>query len=332
MNAHRSSRELRLGIIGAGKIAAQHLGVLAEIPKVRVVGITSRTRARAEALATQFGIERVSANADALVREARPDALLILVSVASIFEVVRDAIAFGLPLFIEKPAGMTAAETAELAEAARKRGISTMVGYNRRYYSIFQRGLEIVRRHGPLMAVMVEGHERMAAIRATGKHPEPVLSAWLYANGTHTIDLLRYFGGEVTTAHCLAHRYEEPLGDQFAAIMEFDSGAMGEYSSHWLSPGGWRVALCGRGVTVEFKPLEAGRWTDASGRVHDILPDEMDRRFKPGFYHQMQAFCELARGGAPTWPLQDLEGAHRTMLLAERMSVGARPRGKAIAT
>jgi len=322
-------REIRLGVVGAGNIAAQHLEVLRALPGATVAGIASRTRARAEALAARYGIGGVYDDLDALVRGARPDALLVLVSVAAVHDVALAALGHGLPLFIEKPAGLSAGETERLAREAERRGVLTMVGYNRRYYSIFRQGLEIVRRHGPLMAVMIEGHERMAAVRAAGKHPEPVLAAWLYANGTHTIDLLRYFGGEVTTAHCLAHRYQEPLGDQFAALLEFDSGAMGEYSSHWLSPGGWRVALCGRGVTVEFKPLEAGRWTDAAGKVHEIVPDEADRRFKPGFYAQMQAFCELARGAAPAWPLQDLAGALRTMRLAERMAAGAvaRPLG-----
>lgn len=321
-----STGELRLGIVGAGKIALQHCQVLQAVRGVRIAGIASRTRARAEQLAQDSGAEGVYDDVRALVREARPDALLVLVSAAAMFEVALECLDYGLPLFLEKPAGLSPAQTGQLALEAGTRGVATMVGYNRRYYSIFREGLDIVRRHGPLMAVAIEGHERIAAVRATGKHPDAVLAGWLYANGTHTIDLLRYFGGEVTTAHCLAHRYDEPLGDQFAAIMEFDSGAMGEYSSHWLSPGGWRVTLCGRGVTVEFKPLEAGRWTDATGKVHDILPDEMDRRFKPGFYHQMRAFCDLARGARPEWPLQDLEGAHRTMLLAERMAAGARPR------
>lgn len=326
MTMTTTATEVRLGVIGAGRIAVQHLDVLQAVPGAHVVGITSRTRSRADDLAARYRIDGVFDSPDEMVGKARPDALLVLVSAGAICDVTHAAIGHGLPLFIEKPAGLTPAETERLAQYAKFRGVATMVGYNRRYYSIFREGLEIIRRHGPLMAVMIEGHERIAAVRATGRHPDAVLAGWLYANGTHTVDLLRFFGGEVTQAHCLAHRYEEPLGDQFAAIMEFDSGAMGEYSSHWLSPGGWRATLCGRGVTVEFKPLEAGRWTDAAGKVHEIAPSEQDRRFKPGFYGQMEAFCNLARGGAPAWPLQDLEGAHRTMRLAERMAAGVTTR------
>lgn len=313
-------KEARLGVVGAGKIAVKHLEALQAVKDVQVAGITSRTKANAQALAAQFSIPCVADDMESLIRNARPDALLLLVSVANTFDVARSALETGLPLFIEKPAGLVPAQSAELARLARELKARTMVGYNRRYYSVFQQGLEIVRRHGPLLGVMVEGHERIDTVRATGKHPEDVLAAWIYANATHTIDLLRFFGGEVGAFYSLAHRAREPRGDQFAAIMELESGALGEYSAHWLSPGGWRAVLYGRGAMVEFKPLEAGRWTDAAGKVHEIAPSAEDQRFKPGFHGQMAAFCAMVRGAPIAWPLQDLEGAHRTMLLAERMA------------
>ena len=322
MNADLKN-SVRLGVVGAGRIAVKHLEVLQAIGGASVVGITSRTKSKAQALATQFTIPCVADDMASLIRNSQPDALLVLVSVADMFAMARAALETGLPLFIEKPAGLVPAQSGELARLGRERGARTMVGYNRRYYSVFHQGLEIIRRHGPLLGVMIEGHERIDAVRATGRHSENVLDAWLYANATHTIDLLRFFGGEAGTLYSLAHRAREPRGDQFAAIMELESGALGEYSAHWLSPGGWRAVLYGRGVTVEFKPLEAGRWTDAAGKVHEIAPSAEDQRFKPGFHGQMAAFCAMVRGAPSAWPLQDLEGAHRTMLLAERMAAPA---------
>lgn len=317
---------VRLGVVGAGNIAAKHLEALQGIAGASVAGIASRTRAKAETLAARFGIPCVADDLDALLQDARPDGLLILVSAANIGAVARQAMRTGLPLFVEKPAGLTPAESAELARLAGELGVRSMVGYNRRFYSVFHQGIEVIRQHGPLLGLLIEGHERIDAVRATGRHPDAVLHGWIYANATHTIDLLRFFGGEVDEMHCLAHRRREPLGDQFAAIMNFDSGALGEYSAHWLSPGGWRVMLSGQGVTVEFKPLEAGAWIDAKGQRHEIVPSEEDRRCKPGFHGQMAAFCRLVRGEEPGWPAQDLAAAHRTMLLAERMTAAVADR------
>ena len=122
----------------------------------------------------------------------------------------------------------------------------------------------------------------------------------------------------------IAHKYLETRGDQFAAVMEMASGAIGQYSAHWHSPGGWKVVLYGEGVTVEFKPLEKGFWTDKDFKTHEIAADEADLKFKPGFLRQMEAFEQLARNGRKAWPMTDLEGSYQTMLLAQKISSGVK--------
>ena len=94
---------VRIGVVGAGNIAVKHLEALQGVAGANVVGIASRTRAKAEALAARFDIPCVADDIDGLLREARPDGLLILVSVSSIGAVARQAMQTGLPLFIEKP-------------------------------------------------------------------------------------------------------------------------------------------------------------------------------------------------------------------------------------
>ena len=80
------------------------------------------------------------------------------------------------------------------------------------------------------------------------------------------------------------------------------------------------MVLYGDGVTVEFKPLEQGIWTDKSFKSFDIEPDDLDRRYKPGFYGQLAAFGNMMREGKCEWPALDLEGAYKTMVIAEQLS------------
>ena len=308
---------VRVGLIGAGWVAGQHLDVISAAPGIEACGITSRTRLRAEELAAANGNVPVFDTVAEMVQTARPDALMVLVSEESMHQVTAEAIGYGLPLFVEKPAGLTPAENADLAKRAKDAGIPTMVGFNRRFYSVMQRGLEIVLEHGPLLGVMVEGHERFWKIEPVDKWNEHVKDEWIYANSVHTIDLLRFFGGEVSDVKSLAHSFKRRTGDQFAAVMELESGAIGQYSAHWWSPGGWRAVLYGDGVTVEFKPLESARWTDRAFDVHDIEPADYDVAHKPGFYGQLEAFARFVRTGVLEAPAQDLEGALRTMRLAE---------------
>lgn len=311
---------VRIGVIGAGWVADQHLKAASAIDWIEPVALTSRTRSKAEDLATAHGVPAVYDGLDELVEGARPDALMVCVSEESMEDVTAAAVRAGLPLFVEKPAGLTPDANERLADAAEAAGVPTMVGFNRRFYSVFRKGIEVIAANGPLLGVMVEGHERFWKIRGAGKWSETVMAEWIYANSVHTIDLLRFFGGEATDVRAIAHAHVERTGDQFAAVMELESGAIGQYSAHWYSPGGWRVVLYGDGVTVEFRPLEAGRWTDKAFDVHELEPDEVDVANKPGFVRQLEAFGRMVRDGALEAPAQDLRGSLATMRLAEAIA------------
>ncbi len=313
--------KVKLGIVGAGYIAQKHLEVIDAIDELEAVAITSRTFAKAEALARDYKINVCAKSLESMIQEVDIDALMILVSPDQIFSVVAEAIPHKLPLFIEKPAGLTPNENLELTQLSEKHGTLSMVGFNRRYYSIFHKGLDIIKEAGPLLGVSIEGHERMWRIREGGNFSEEIIKDWIFANSTHSIDLLPFFGGTPKRISSLTHGYHEARGDQFAAIMEFEEGGIGQYHANWYSPGGWKVVLYGDGVTVEFKPLEQGRWTDKNFIEHEIKPDDVDNIFKPGFYAQMKSFARLVVHGKLEWPALDLKGSYQTMLLAEKMSL-----------
>ena len=97
---------VRLSLIGAGWVAKQHLEVIKGIRNMEAVGITSRTRDKAEALAREYNIEVCADDMDELIEKTRPDALLILVSEDQMFAVASAALEYNLPLFLEKPAGI----------------------------------------------------------------------------------------------------------------------------------------------------------------------------------------------------------------------------------
>lgn len=310
--------KVKIGIIGAGNIAGEHLKVIRDIDGLSVVGITSRTRFKAEALAAEFNIPSVCDSIEELVDRCQPDGLLVLVSAKMIFSVTRDIIPLKIPLFIEKPPGLCPDETLSLADLCKRHNVMNMVGYNRRFYSVFHKGLDVVKRHGKLLGVAVEGHERFWNI--AGKVDKTLQSNWIFANSTHTIDLLRFFGGDIREISTVNNSHVEETGDQFAAVMGFENGAIGNYISHWYSPGGWSVRLFGEGVTVEFRPLEKGIWMDTSFKANEILPDDVDLNYKPGFFRQMQAFVHMVKEGELRWPGMDLAASVDTMEIARKIS------------
>ena len=318
---------IRVGLVGAGLIARQHLLALAKNPRFAAVGIASRTWAKAQALADEFGLPLVADSPAELAEKARLDALMLLVSPQAMAPLTLQCLPLGLPLFLEKPVGLCLAEAEDVARAAEGASARTMVGFNRRHYSVFAKGLAKIHERGRLLAVHIEGSERMAVARGTGRFAEDVLRAWLFANATHTIDLLRHFGGEPEQVHALCASLHEPLGDQFAACLRFPGGALGSYTANWHSPGGWGVVLKGQGVSVEFRPLETGRVTYADGVTELLEPDEAEAGLKAGFAGQLAAFAELVDTGVLAAPSQDLAGALLTMRLAARLAESPAPLG-----
>ena len=308
--------EINLGIIGAGGIAKEHLKVIHSLRTVNLIGITSRTLSKAEELAKTFHIQNIYNSVDDLTNKCALDGVLVLVSADQIYNVAKKLLPLGVPTFLEKPPGILLNETQSLAELADKHGTKNMVGYNRRYYSIFHKGQKIIENEGNLLGLEVEGHERFWRI-ADRSITQKVIENWIYVNSTHTIDLLRFFGGEVENINTLTKRIKEKKGDQFVASMEFKSGSLGTYRSHWYSPGGWSVTLFGDGVTVKYNPLEKGVYIDTNLKEHQILPDQVDIKFKPGFYRQMENFISLIRTGSLNHPGVDLSDSIMTMRLAE---------------
>ena len=312
---------IRLGVIGAGYIAKEHLKVIKAIDGVCALGITSRSISKAEELAKNFFIESVYEDIDDLINNSSIDGLMICVSANQMFEITKKVIPSKIPLFIEKPPGLTPDQTKILVKLCKKFDTKNMVGYNRRYYSIFHEGIKIINQNGGLLGLAIEGHERFWKI-AGKKITNEIQENWIYANSTHTIDLLRFFGGEIKNISHITKSLKEKNGDHFVASMEFESGALGTYSSHWYSPGGWAVTLYGDSITVKFNPLENGIWIDTDMNEHEIYPDIVDVKYKPGLYRQMESFVELVKKNHLKSPGVEIRQALRTMLLAEKFSNG----------
>jgi predicted dehydrogenase len=119
--------KIRLGIVGAGMIATVEAGFLPGLSRMRdrveVVAITSRTRARAEAVAREWQIPAVFDTLDQMLSNGGIDAVLNLTPIDAHFETNMKALAAGLHLVTEKPLASTLAEASEICALADSKGL-----------------------------------------------------------------------------------------------------------------------------------------------------------------------------------------------------------------
>src|SRR2546426_5502091 len=124
--------ELRVGLVGAGKMARLHLQTLRSMSGVRVTAICNRTSTAAAQLAHEFGIDQVYQDPGTMLANASLDALFVAVSHAATFPVASSVLRSSIPCLIEKPAGTCVNETTELARLAGINKCFNLVCFKRR--------------------------------------------------------------------------------------------------------------------------------------------------------------------------------------------------------
>lgn len=303
----------RIALLGVGPMAALHAKAIALLDDAKIVSVASRDPAKARAFADQHGIAAARHTDDLLV-DPQADALWLVAPCDVMAPLAERAAATGLPLFLEKPVGLSAAETDAVAA---KVTVPTMVGLNRRYYEVIQAARAIVRQAGGLRAMEIHMPEDLTRVPA-GKHADQTLDQWQFANSVHLLDLFRFFGGEVGDIKTM-NRVQGRLDRGYNALLSLESGAVGQYNAQWYAPGGWRVALYADDVMVELKPVEKATVYRRGAEVQVLEPTGPDAHLKAGLYGQARAFAALLSGRADP-DRADLAEYARSVRLVDRLT------------
>ena len=306
---------LDIVIIGAGRIAHEHLKAINLVEGISASGVYSRTTESRREFAKKYSIKSFSGIDEVL--ESSPDGIIVAVSADQVFQLSKTLLPFKVPLLIEKPPGLSISEIKILVQLAKENKTSNMVGLNRRHMSHFHKGIERIKSCGPLMGVVIEGHERLWQLR--NKIDKKILDNWVYANSIHTIDLIRFFGGEVSEQLSFHHSFGKEYKDQLYSLFKMENNCLAAYVSNWHSPGSWSVRLMGNGISAVFSPLEEGYIIDKNFSKEEIPISKFDRVIKPGFYNQIKAFQDLIHNHSLKWPSVDLESSIKSYEIASKL-------------
>lgn len=266
---------VRIGIVGAGSVAARHAGVLGGIEDVEIVGVADVDPERAAALAARHGA-RVYDGHDRLIDEGVLDALYVCVPPFAHGPAELAAIAAGVPFFVEKPVALDEAVGEAVAGRLAERPVVTATGYH-------WRGLDTVEQAAALVAA---DPARLVVGSWLGATP-PV--AWwsrrdrsggqTIEQTTHLLDLARALAGEVDEVYAVAARVprdSDPAGTDVpqvtAATLRFASGAVGSLSSTCLLPGLRSAGLACYGEGLSFELTEGALRVDRGEGIEVVLP------------------------------------------------------------
>lgn len=224
-------RELKVGIIGAGGMAAGiHMKVLSCQPGVKVVAICDLKREKAEKVAETFGIPGVYVSYHEMLKKEELDVAYVLTEPDALFRVVSECLEAKLHVFMEKPMGIHLLQAETLKNLALKNKRILRVGFNRRYIPLVRRVLEEMR--GLTKITHVEGRFY--------KNSSPAFyggcSDAFTCDVIHVTDLVRHIaGGEVEWAKTMEVKNEEGLVGAWYSMMRFDNGVTGLIRSNYYT-------------------------------------------------------------------------------------------------
>ena len=321
---------VRIGIIGCGVVAeSYHWRNWDNLRYAKVTAVADIKKDAVEAAARRFRAQAYSSHR-ALIEEADVDALFIFLPPFAHGEPEMLAVQRGLPFFVEKPVALDVDVACKVASAVEEKSIITSVGYQWRYDSAVQMARTLL---GNRKIVMVNGYWLGSAVhRATPAwwRDRSLSGGQLIEQSTHIIDLLRYFGGEVTSVYChQVHRLTEAadIPDAGAMVLEYSSGAMGTVVNGCSLPkNGLRA---GASVVAHdlFLEVTQGKTTIHCDGKKDEYTSPRDLDHEPYFVED-QVFIDAVRLGDRSKIRSDYSDGVRTLavsLAADESSRSGQP-------
>jgi predicted dehydrogenase len=308
---------ISVAIIGAGYMATEHIKAFSSIEGVKVVGIFSRTKSRAEEVANKYTIEHVSDSVSDLFEKTNAEIVVVTTPELETRKICSEVFKFSWASLIEKPVGYNYEEAKLILEESEKYRTHSFVALNRRHYSSTVFVLKDVINFQGKRILQITDQEDLIGAKKSGQ-PELVIKNWMYANAIHIIDYINVFmRGEIQNVEYIEKwNPENPF--YTASKILFSSGDTAIYQCFWNAPGPWSVSLTTNMRKWEMRPLEQVSYQDFGQRkIENIEKSHHDLDFKPGLKIQAEEMIKFIKGKEHRLP--DLKEAIKSMELVKRI-------------
>lgn len=300
-------RPVRIAIIGTGIGASVHIPVFRQLEDTEIVALGSRRLARAEELARRHRIEFSSDDYREIVERPNVDAVVIATPPYLHHPITIAALEAGKHVLCEKPMARNLAEARDMVNLMRTADVTAVVNHEYRYMP--------ARRH--VKTLMDEGFigtphsASIVVFRSSLADPQGRPFSWLMerekaggmlaASGSHYIDLLRWWFGDIKavaglTATMVPHRRlpdssemaHVDADDNFALMLRFHNGAIAtiHVSATATSDAGEEITLSGSDGMILLQGDGAlwGARTENTGLFEIDIPRTTERKL-PEFTH-----------------------------------------------
>jgi predicted dehydrogenase len=290
-----------VGLVGAGHISRTHVLSLRRVPDASVVGVWSRTRARAEGFAKEFALELATDRVEELVRAV--DVVCVNSPNALHAEHAILAARAGKHVIVEKPLAVNLDEADAILEAARAAGVGLAYAEELPFVPKFVRAREILRSGAlgdPLYVTQREAHAGPYASWFFTR--EEAGGGVLMDMACHSVECVRWLLGKPRVARVTARVATlDPsrgrLDDHSVVWLEFENGASATCEASWVLQGGMqsRLEIWGTQGYLDVDLLHGTGMRQYAGERWSMA--HADYLFENGYPQELAHFLECFRTG-----------------------------------
>ncbi len=317
----RSDR-IRMGLIGCGGISRAHRdGFLALSDQVQVAATCDTQLELAEERRIELEADRAYRDYRDILDRKDIDAVDIMLPHDLHKEVTIAAAQAGKHILCEKPIASDETSAREMIEAANNAGVLLMIAYCERYGNAHQEMKRLVE-SGAVGDPFLLRIDHSQWVHMPAGHwindPSKLGGGVVAGSGTHRLDLLRWFGGEVRrVAARFLHTGLTPLGGEDTAVIsvEFAGGAIGEMVCTWSAQRApWYETLMVHGSRGVVHNLDGVKISRNGGDFEGVSLSHDDPY---GFREEIRHFLSCVRSGET--PLTNGNEALKTLRLVNKV-------------
>ena len=229
---------LRGAVIGFGKLGLLHSALLNGLPGCELVAVVESSEAIQRVIQQHLPNVVIHEHVSSLIASRHVDLAVVATPTGSHVEVAVSLARANIPMFIEKPLALSAAQAEPLVDELAKRWVPNMVGYMGRYVDTFRRAKKLMSLSvlGPIQMVRSSMYIEQLLKPGTGWRYERRSSGGgvLITQNSHLIDKLMWLFGEISevsghTTKLVSSQVE----DHVHAFFKFRSGAVGFLDASW---------------------------------------------------------------------------------------------------
>jgi len=294
---------IRLALVGCGEHSRfSHAMPLARYAalnagELELVAACDLNPDRARDFCSEFGFAHAYSDLETMLSKESVDGCVCVMPMERIVDQAVMLLELKIPSVIEKPLGVTRAESERLAEVARRTGTPHMVSVNRRFMPYLNQARSWARSIAPLQYV------RATQVRHARDEPD-----FIWSTAIHVLDALRHVAGEVDEFETEVLRQAGRLTAWYVVSLRFKNGASGRIEvlptagmveeSYELFGEGFRArVVAGSGVQRSLHG-----WRNGELALEEYSSETEPEDLRNGAYEEVVEFVRALKTGERPWP------------------------------